>query len=276
MKPTITEYFEELLDGIHGPNPGAEAMWDSRAAQFSLSQQSEKTGFPGKVTRLLTENGYLPGHTVLDIGGGTGRYALPFAKVARSVTITDLSSGMLQHARQNAQKEGLQNISYEKLDWDKAEIAGSKYEKSHDIVFASMCPAVRSKSGLMKMIAAAKKGCVINQFIKTGDTLADRLKDAGDMAGGYDPHSDRETVQATFHILWELGYHVQLVYHHHWSNTSHTREEAVARYGGRFAAHTYRADGREMSFEEMIAHIAGAGEIPVENETVLATMIWDV
>lgn len=272
----ITAYFEKLLESTHKPNPAAEEMWDNRAAQYSLSQQAEKTGFPEKVTKLLTENGYLPGNTVLDIGGGTGRYALPFAKVARSVTLTDLSSGMLAHARQNAEKAGLTNITYEKLDWDQVEIAGSAYEKSHDIVFASMCPAARSKSGLLKMIAAAKKGCAVNQFIKTGDTLIDRLKAASGMADSYDPHNDRGSVQATFNIVWELGYNVQLAYHFHQSETAYSVADAIARYGGRFAPHTYSIDGTALVFEAAIERIAENGKIPVSNETVLATIFWNV
>ncbi len=272
----ISEYFEKILQDTYTPDPEAEAMWDSRAEQFSLSQQSEKTGFPEKVTRLLTEIGYLSGNTVLDIGGGTGRYALPFAKVAKSVTLSDFSAGMLDQARVNAEKAGLSNIRYAKLDWDKIEIAGGEYEKSHDIVFAAMCPAVRSTSGLLKMAAAAKKGCVVNQFIKTHDTLGDRLKTAAGMTDGYDPHNARDTVQATFNILWDHGFNVQIAYHTWQAVIDYSLEKAIARYGGRFAGRSYSHDGRVLPFEEMIAALAADGGLRSENETVLATVYWDV
>lgn len=272
----ITKYFEELLEQRYKPNPEAEAMWDSRSEQFSHSQQSEKTGFPSKVTDLLARKGYLPDNTVLDIGGGTGRYALHFAKIAKYVTITDLSSGMLEQARMNIEREGLTNVSYQKLNWDEVEITGSKYEKSHDVAFASMCPAVRTKSGILKMIETANKGCVINQFIKTRDTLVEELKSASDMADQYDPHNDRETLQATFNILWELGYNVQLAYHTCSRKNKYTVQEAIDRYGGRFASKKFSVEGKEMCFNKIIEFLSCGGKIEVESDTILATIFWDV
>ena len=272
----IDAYFENLLKKTYQPSSQAEAMWDSRATKFSLSQQSEKTKFPERVTELLTSIGYLPGNTVLDIGGGTGRYALPFASVAQSVTISDLSNGMLKQAEKNAKEKALDNIDYLKMDWETAEIVGSPYEKAYDIAFASMCPAIRSKSGLIKMIAAAKKGCVINQFTKMSDTIIESLKKASGSEAQYDPHNDRTSVQAIFNLLWSLGYSVHLTYHTYSASTYYTVQEAQARYGGRFSNRTFFADGKPLSFEDMMTRLIGDEPLLVKNETILATLFWDV
>jgi len=54
--------------------------------------------------------GYLPQNRdarILDAAGGTGRMTLPLAKMGYSVTLCDISTGMLNVARQKLLKEGL-------------------------------------------------------------------------------------------------------------------------------------------------------------------------
>ena len=77
-------------------------------ALWSSSYDQEKNGLifveEQHVGRLLT---HLPFTKVLDVGTGTGRYALKFARQGASVTALDQSPQMLAVARQTAQREGL-------------------------------------------------------------------------------------------------------------------------------------------------------------------------
>ena len=52
---------------------------------------------------------FLPpaGGKILDIGGGTGRWAIPLAKMGYKVVLMDISRGMLEVARRKAEAEGL-------------------------------------------------------------------------------------------------------------------------------------------------------------------------
>jgi SAM-dependent methyltransferase len=50
--------------------------------------------------------------SVLDFGCGAGRLTLPLARRAARVVACDLSPTMLLHARQNAERAGLHNISF--------------------------------------------------------------------------------------------------------------------------------------------------------------------
>lgn len=52
-----------------------------------------------------------PEYTVLDIGAGTGRLAIPIAKTVKMVTAIDPSKGMLSYLRENMEKEGVENIT---------------------------------------------------------------------------------------------------------------------------------------------------------------------
>ena len=77
-------------------------------ALWSTSYNQEKNGLifveEQHVNRLLTR---LTFNKVLDVGAGTGRHALKFARQGASVTALDQSPHMLAVARQTAQREGL-------------------------------------------------------------------------------------------------------------------------------------------------------------------------
>ena len=49
--------------------------------------------------------------TVLDIGGGTGAFAIPLAKAARKATVIEPSQGMLNKLKETAREEKLTNIN---------------------------------------------------------------------------------------------------------------------------------------------------------------------
>lgn len=76
--------------------------WDERAKRYDEWQKT----FGGAVEHYVDWEllkGYLPknrGAEILDAAGGTGRMTLPLAKMGYSITLCDISSGMLNVARQ--------------------------------------------------------------------------------------------------------------------------------------------------------------------------------
>lgn len=70
------------------------------------------------------------GKRVLDLGGGTGRFARRLAAAAASVTVADYSAGMLEKAAENL--KGFPNVNVKFLDLEKE--AGGRGE--YDIVAA--------------------------------------------------------------------------------------------------------------------------------------------
>lgn len=267
-----TIYEQMLLKNYKGAE-GAEEAWDARANHFYRSQQRGRSELVEKVTAILQERGLLSGADLLDIGGGSGRYAVPFAAHAEHVTITDISANMLELARHNAQEAGMTNLTYAKLEWTGADLAALQWQKRFDLVFASMCPAIRCPEGLNKMLEAAKGFCLINQYIEATDSLSAYLTQVLDAPRSYEPHNDRDMVQAVFNLLWLEGYEPEICYLRQREVTSFTVQEAVEQYAGRYGQ---AAQLKQMDLAELIARHAGQETFSVDSKATLAMILWKV
>ena len=60
--------------------------------------------------------------TVLDVGGGAGRYALPLALRCRHVTVVEPSPSMVAQLKEGAREAGIENVSAVEAGWEEAEI----------------------------------------------------------------------------------------------------------------------------------------------------------
>lgn len=221
--------YEGLFQKGHKTGAEAENTWDLRAENFNSSQRRDDSKIPGLVTDLLLKKGLLTGKDILDAGGGTGRYAVPFAKYAKTVTIADVSSNMLGYAKKNAGNAGLNNIQYIKLDWDAADCNILGWNRYFDFVFSSMCPATRCKEGIDKMIAASKGWCALNHVTESEDSLLKIIKNEikQKQPQGY---NGKENVQAAFNYLWEKGYEPEIDYIKEAKERIFSVDEAVAYY----------------------------------------------
>jgi SAM-dependent methyltransferase len=64
--------------------------------------------------------------SALDFGCGAGRLTLPLARRVRHVTACDVAPTMLLHARQNAERAGLHNVTFQSCD--DAIASGASYD----------------------------------------------------------------------------------------------------------------------------------------------------
>ena len=72
----------------------------------------ERHPFELLLTTYMMEKYIKPGDSVLDIGGGPGRYSIHFAKMGCKVTLVDLSDGNIALAREKAKEHGVEFESY--------------------------------------------------------------------------------------------------------------------------------------------------------------------
>ena len=159
------EMWKEAIEGSHwGQRAGMPEFWDERVDWFEkLVQQSDRAGMI--MSRIEIE----PDYRVLDIGAGPGTTAIPLAKIVRSVTVVEPSSGMLARLKENASKHNLANITYIPKKWEDVEIGKGKDIEAgeHDVVIASHSLVMKNiKTAIIKMNNAAKRSVYI--FIVAG------------------------------------------------------------------------------------------------------------
>jgi len=146
--------------------------WDSRARGFNKRVMKNTERAANQVATL----GLLPHETVLDVGAGTGRLAIPMARVARSVTALDQSKGMLACLEENMAKENIENIRCIHRGWE--ELAEGEIEP-HDVVISSNSFGVLDlRESLAKMDSMAKSAVHIFTFTdrRRDDGFADFLR----------------------------------------------------------------------------------------------------
>lgn len=265
--------YEKMLHNDQKDYETMEAFWNARAKQFNRIQQEEKSGFVDQVLAVLSKKKILPGAKVLDVGGGSGRYAIPFASQAEMVTVTDLSSNMLELAEKNAGEAGFGNMQFKKMEWSNADIAAIGWGKNYDLVFASMCPAVHSIKGLKNMSLASKKYCVLNQFIKDTDSVSEYLAEALELPKNNNPHNDRDSVQGFFNLLWLDGYEPEIRYLRMKDEAEISDLEAASFYAERYkeAIEKYDTD-----IETLLQPLKIQNKINVVKEKTAAMILWEV
>ena len=94
----------------HEPDhPGAN--FDALAEIYDRNMQKFRD-VQGEIEEILDFLDLQPDQTVLEIGTGTGEFALAAARRCRKVYAVDLSAGMLRYAEKKAQARGVANVEF--------------------------------------------------------------------------------------------------------------------------------------------------------------------
>lgn len=92
-------------------------FWRTRASAFRADPRREPDA---ALQRVLDMAG--PDTTVLDVGAGGGRLALPLALKCRHVTAVEPSPSMVEQLREGADEAGITNLSVVQADWEDADV----------------------------------------------------------------------------------------------------------------------------------------------------------
>ncbi len=134
-------------------------FWNCRAGNYPLPFDPSTLAKTTRILRLLRGLGAdFTGRDILDIGCGTGIYALPLAGKAGKVLGIDSSPAMLRIFREQRLARKIKNARCRAAAW--SEVPASEVRSGFDIALASMTNAVRKRSDLLKMEAAARERCV--------------------------------------------------------------------------------------------------------------------
>lgn len=103
-KPPAWRYDESKHCGVDYSSELLARSYDSRHQQFRDYEQETR--------QIIEAFGLDPSMTVIDMGCGTGAFAIHAAKHCRKVYGVDVSKAMLNEARRKARKAGLTNVEF--------------------------------------------------------------------------------------------------------------------------------------------------------------------
>ena len=121
MDASSIEYWNQQVRAHHAQSIKAqeatswitEDQWQPFASHFRADPHRSDDLI---LNRLL--EGVTSATTVLDVGGGAGRYALPLALNCRHVTVVEPSESMIRELRAGAQEANIENLSIVQGLWE--------------------------------------------------------------------------------------------------------------------------------------------------------------
>ncbi|WP_316896902.1 class I SAM-dependent methyltransferase [Pseudodesulfovibrio indicus] len=140
-------------------DPKTKEFWNAKARSFPRFEEGEDNYEAGVLRKIRGHGVDFRGASVLDVGCGSGMYTLRLAREAARVTALDISEGMLDVLREDAESMGLTNIECVRSDW--MDWAG---DGTYDVVFCSMTPAIQSEESRLKLLAHAGRWTVFMGF----------------------------------------------------------------------------------------------------------------
>ncbi|MEM2124461.1 MAG: class I SAM-dependent methyltransferase [Methanolinea sp.] len=153
--------WNELWKAIFASSPGRiekekdpGAVWDRKARAYQKATRGEQES----AERDLAYVRLLPTDTVLDMGAGTGRLAVPMARRVSHVTALDASSGMLSILRENMGRAGLANYTCVHMRWE--DVVVGRDIAPHDVVVAAFSLGIYDLAAALEKLDAAARRAV--------------------------------------------------------------------------------------------------------------------
>lgn len=139
--------------------------------------------------------------TVLDIGAGDGRWTIPLAGVAQTVTAIEPSGDMLDIMRENIKTAGV-NVQIVQSSWEEAAI------EVHDIVVCAhaMYFSPDFASFVHKIEQKARKACYLAMRLPPADGVLGELCNAI-----YDRSFDSANALIAYNALYSLGVYANVM-----------------------------------------------------------------
>jgi len=250
-------------------------FWDSIAKGYDdLDNSSSYLDIVKGIIEMLKNAGAVGSDkTALDVGCGTGNYAIRLSKICKEVTGFDISDKMLSEFREKAEKQRINNINIINSDWKNFDLVLNNFEKSFDLVFASMTPLTRDTFLVDKMLDSSKGfvGIVAWAGGKSNQLVEEICLELWGKSRIKPPD-----MITTFNYLYSLGYAPDLKFF--WGKWEKTRESSEhTDYIIRFLENTKKLDEYEKKFiNEKIKKIEKDGKVTSYTDARIAFMLVDV
>ena len=197
-------------------------MWAKRIKYF----ERHVTGHKERVSEMLALFNCKPTDTVLDIGAGTGKYAVPLAKQVTAVTAIEPSPTMLNRLEEKKAEARVSNLTILPLHWEHV-VLGQQIQP-HDVVIASHSLTMYDlKEALLKIHRAAKREVWL--FLFAGDKMETWTRDLLIKAGAHpDKQKQRLDYLAVYGVLHSIGIYADItVQTHAYTDCYQSMEAAI-------------------------------------------------
>jgi SAM-dependent methyltransferase len=250
-----------------------EKFWNLRAEEFNVIRDTQKEKF--ELIQYLLSKGFIKKeYDVLDIGCGTGKYLLEFAKVVNNVTGIDISPKMITYAEENAKDMNLSNVRFKVIPWQELDVHKLEWNKKFDLVFASMSPAISSKEALIKMIESSRKYCFMSGFVYRQDKVKDELIKR--IIGKENDKNFEKNIYCAFNTLWQMGIYPEITYKDVVWNKKISSEKAIEMYTILLQKMVKNDNSIQEKVKAYIKEISNDGKIEENIEAKIAWMLWQI
>ena len=252
---------------------GAHILWDNFASRQSVVPvTSPETDRPLAIVR---ENTMVDASSrVLDLGCGSGRFALWFARNCAQVTGIDLSEKALKTARSAAESEGLPNLKLVADDWHSLDLETYGWEHAFDLVFCNTSPAVQSAETFEKMLRAGRNWYFMSKPTHRAENTTRYLCRELQIDHWHRPFE--YDMMYAYDWLYMEGYEPKVNYIHEDWKRQWTVEQASAYYTAWLMTNYGLAPERRDEVCRALKKIAVDGEIREQDTAVISVLYWQV
>ncbi len=203
--PNWTLFWKELVE-LSGRWPkddeSQEDHWKKRSRMFSENVKSRWSQPDSSREFLISTLRAAPGATFLDIGAGTGAWAVLAAGCAASVTAIDRSPAMIAVMRENLAEEGISNVCIIEGCWPDVDV------EPHDFSLCShaMYGEPDFPRFIRKMMSVTRRTCFLLMRAPKIDAL---MAEFARLVLGH-PHDSPNFVIA-YNLLIEMGIYANVL-----------------------------------------------------------------
>ena len=235
--------------------------WNFRAKDYNIS--SLKTDEISLIEYFLEIGIINENSVILDVGCGPGVFSKTFAKYVKKVVALDISEEMLSCAKENNKEN--KNVEFIDADWATADL--SKYEKSFDLVFAHMAPAIYDGNTLDRMMYVCRGYCYYAHFARRSSNVENGLNEVLNIG-----HTEPGHIRGMFLNLWDRGKFPQVSYEDRSSRKVMTTQEAIHYYKMQYMY----PDSSDEIAKKYFEKISEDGKIEVLVNYKKGCLLWSV